>query len=99
MRETMPKCIGLLKLNESQQQDMLEILQVINKRYVQYKQVSSDGNLHEPLPRFLFDGDQLNGKDLHSCRRFPLHDKLRLLIVTKFYDTKSIKDVRTSKQT
>ena len=49
--------LGILELNENKQKDMIDIIRIINNKYVPYQQ-NSDGT-HDPVMRIFFGGDQL----------------------------------------
>ena len=44
-------CLGLLELNENKQQDMVEIMSHLNKRYVPYQFEDGDNAISQPLVR------------------------------------------------
>ena len=68
-RKSERHCLGLLELNENKQQDMVEIMSHLNKRYGPY-QFDYGGNAKfQPFVRLQFGGDQLTAERARNSKR------------------------------
>ena len=67
-RKSERNCLGLLELNENKQQDMVEIMSHLDKRYVPYQFEDGDNAISQPLVRLQFGGDQLTAERARNSK-------------------------------
>ena len=73
-RKSERQSLGLLELNENKQQDMVEIMSYLNKRYVPYQFEDGDNVISQPLVRLQFGGDQLTAERARNSKRAVIND-------------------------